>query len=113
MKGILISAMLQSQQTWLPEIKPPIPFQTAVTTSQAINKCIAHCLPGDEKPLLTATADDNLVLIGPEGDFTSTEIGLALSHDYRAVTLGHNRLRTETAGIVAVTLLASSGNYIG
>jgi 16S rRNA (uracil1498-N3)-methyltransferase len=42
-----------------------------------------------------------LVLIGPEGDFTEDEVTMALNNGYKAVTLGSNRLRTETAGLYA------------
>ncbi|MEJ7768261.1 MAG: RsmE family RNA methyltransferase [Chitinophagaceae bacterium] len=49
-----------------------------------------------------------LAMIGPEGDFTESEIERALQNDFIPVSLGKTRLRTETAGIVAVTLLNSS-----
>jgi len=41
------------------------------------------------------------ILIGPEGDFSSKEIQLALKHGWIPVSLGNSRLRTETAAIVA------------
>jgi 16S rRNA (uracil1498-N3)-methyltransferase len=47
------------------------------------------------------------ILIGPEGDFTPDEIELALKNNYSPVSLGNTRLRTETAGMVAVTLLTN------
>jgi 16S rRNA (uracil1498-N3)-methyltransferase len=64
---------------------------------------IAHCEETDRKKLVTAcTAGRNtLVLIGPEGDFSRDEIRLAVSHRFIPVSLGNNRLRTETAGIAA------------
>ena len=46
----------------------------------------------------------NRILIGPEGDFTQKEVDLALESGYEALNLGTARLRTETAGLVAVTL---------
>lgn len=67
---------------------------------------ISATLP--EKPyLLDADTgeDDTLVLIGPEGDFTISEVREALSHGYRAVSLGESRLRTETAALVAAHLV--------
>ncbi|MEK7225506.1 MAG: RsmE family RNA methyltransferase, partial [Bacteroidota bacterium] len=48
-----------------------------------------------------------LILIGPEGDFTVGEIEMALQNGFIPVSLGENRLRTETAGVVASTLLLS------
>jgi 16S rRNA (uracil1498-N3)-methyltransferase len=50
-------------------------------------------------------AGSTLILIGPEGDFTPEEAASALARQYIPVTLGKNRLRTETAGVVAATLL--------
>lgn len=104
MKSILISAMLQSQQYWLPELQEPVVFKNWVTKSGAANKWIAHCVDS-EKHQLKAGTDDNIICIGPEGDFTSAEIALALENGFQPVTLGATRLRTETAGMVAATLL--------
>lgn len=111
LQGILVSAMLQSQQAWLPVLHQPVAYEQLfreediATTPQ---KFIAHCLEEDKKTL-PATVDGSLpaqlILIGPEGDFTPAEIELALQHQFIPVTLGETRLRAETAGIVAATLL--------
>ena len=45
------------------------------------------------------------ILIGPEGDFTNQEILLSIENDFKEVSLGNTRLRAETAGIVAATIL--------
>jgi 16S rRNA (uracil1498-N3)-methyltransferase len=47
----------------------------------------------------------SLILIGPEGDFSENEIQSALHKNFQAVALGNTRLRTETAGVVAASLL--------
>lgn len=66
-------------------------------------KYIAHCYDGDKTALSTEKkAEKTTILIGPEGDFSSNEIETALQNQYKAVSLGASRLRTETAGIVAV-----------
>ena len=49
--------------------------------------------------------ENTLILIGPEGDFSLNEIEIALQNTFKAVSLGTSRLRTETAGIVAVHTL--------
>lgn len=109
MKGICISAMLQSQQTWLPILHEPTPFNhLAIEQFDNTQKLIAHCDKGERKTLqssLRAERSKSLILIGPEGDFTKDEIGLALQNDFIPVTLGETRLRAETAGIVAAALL--------
>ncbi len=109
MQSILISAMLQSQQAWLPELHQPIKFKDAVLKASQEQKFIAHCEDENNKVQLTSAlanhSSSKLILIGPEGDFTKDEIELALANSFKPVALGDTRLRTETAGIVAATLL--------
>jgi 16S rRNA (uracil1498-N3)-methyltransferase len=113
MKGILVSAMLQSQQCWLPVLQEPIKYAEAVKNAVQEVKFIAHCEHESSKVQLTAqnihATSAPLILIGPEGDFTKEEIELALQNNFRPVALGNTRLRTETAGIVAATLLINTG----
>ena len=110
-QNILVSALLQSQQTWLPALSAPMGFNELLASSTADQLLIAHCL---EAPRPTDSLADlvrarsltsALILIGPEGDFTPKEVEEALAKGFAPVTLGKNRLRTETAGIVAATLL--------
>ena len=108
MKGICISAMLQSQQCWLPLLYEPKQFSHLVIeqfTDQ--QKFIAHCETSDKKNNLSAFKpfDHSTILIGPEGDFTKQEIDVALQNNFKPVSLGETRLRTETAGVVAASLL--------
>ncbi len=106
MNNILIAAMLQSQQTWLPVLQMPTSLQIVIDQSSYIQKLIAHC-EEDEKKTLGQLKIENRVqmLIGPEGDFTSDEIKSAIQKNYLPVSLGNTRLRTETAGITAAALL--------
>lgn len=109
MQSIIMSAMLQSQQAWLPELVEPVVFQKAVEGYNAYRKCIAHCIPGDKTHIISIPPSlNNIVLIGPEGDFTPGEIDFAFANNYTPVSLGNNRLRTETAGVVAVSMLAAN-----
>lgn len=109
MNAICISAMLQSQQGWLPLLQEPVAYNQAVKNSAAALKLIAHCDPGDKPRLTDQPAGSSvIILIGPEGDFTPAEIELALQNGFRPVSLGETRLRTETAGVVAAVLLANS-----
>jgi 16S rRNA (uracil1498-N3)-methyltransferase len=110
MQGICISAMLQSQQTWLPVLQEPGKFESFVTQQfENCSKYIAHCMDEESKTQLhrqISKSSDQLICIGPEGDFTKTEIELALQHHFIPVSLGETRLRTETAAVVAATLLS-------
>ena len=106
MQNILQSAMLQSQQTWLPILTPPTKFNDFISTYNAPQKYIAHCEPGQKISIKELTPSDNcILLIGPEGDFSPKEIEVALSLQYQAIQLGPTRLRTETAGIFALSVL--------
>ena len=108
MKNIMVSAMLQSQLSWLPEIMEPVSFTEVIKMGPFEKKYIAHCLPEKRSSLKEETGKytSSIILIGPEGDFSPTEISTAIEQGYKPVTLGDTRLRTETAGIVAATLLS-------
>lgn len=106
--GILASAMVQSQQAWLTELSDPLSFDAYLSVSPAAECYIAHCMEGEKMPLqqvVKGTHSSSCILIGPEGDFTKEELVLALEKGFHAVSLGHTRLRTETAGIAAAILL--------
>jgi 16S rRNA (uracil1498-N3)-methyltransferase len=110
MKGILISAMLQSQQAWLPILEEPKKYAAYVKEIKTENKFIAHCEEENKQSLKSAIStfqpfNSSTILIGPEGDFTPQEIALALENNFAPVALGDTRLRTETAALVAATLL--------
>ncbi|HWC54098.1 MAG TPA: 16S rRNA (uracil(1498)-N(3))-methyltransferase [Chitinophagaceae bacterium] len=108
MNAILISAMLQSQQCWLPKLQEPIAFNKIINYAPHDQKLIAHCAEGNKSlihNLPIGTSAPCLICIGPEGDFSTGEIESALQYHFTPVSLGATRLRTETAGIVAATLL--------
>lgn len=104
---ILISAMKQSLKARLPKLNDITDFAQFVKQPISGQKFIAHCHEGEKTPLRQALqpAQDALVLIGPEGDFSPDEVALAVAEGFTPVTLGHTRLRTETAALVAVHLM--------
>ncbi len=110
MQGIVVSAMLQSRQCWLPLLHEPATLPHTVANSDYTLKLVAHCASDENKMSInTITLNKNVqMLIGPEGDFTESEIALALQQGYKPVSLGTTRLRTETAAVMASALLIYS-----
>lgn len=101
---IVVSAMKQSNRLFLPHLHELVSFETFLKDySNKGQKFIAHCEDQPKKQLATnyRAQQDVLVLIGPEGDFSVTEIEQALAGGFVPVSLGNHRLRTETAGVVA------------
>lgn len=105
-KKIAISGMKQSLKAYMPEMSEMVSFNSFLKESSRFSqKMIAHL--DDQATEITKT-DLNaelLILIGPEGDFSKEELKLAKENNFKTVTLGENRLRTETAGVVAVSIL--------
>lgn len=101
-KKIILAAAKQSRSHWLCQLNEPLNFIDFIKGNTQSHKFIAHCEESLEKiNLLSSLAklEDCLVLIGPEGDFSSKEIEAALQYGFKPVSLGSKRLRTETAGI--------------
>ena len=103
LEKILVSAMKQSQKATLPRLNGMTDFKRFISEPFDGRKFIAHC-EEEEKPLLRRVyhpGENALILIGPEGDFSTEEIRLAKENGFEAISLGESRLRTETAALVA------------
>jgi len=109
---IVVSAVKQSHKAWKPVVNDLTTFKEFVTAPRQGRKFICHCYEEvEKKDFFTELSqpyegvDGNVtVLVGPEGDFSIDEVRLALENGYESVSLGTSRLRTETAGLVAVTM---------
>lgn len=106
LQKVVVSALKQSLGAYLPILEEAVSFDTFIKSSANFNgqKFIAHCYPSDKKSLKQSyTKGKNaLLLIGPEGDFSKTEVEVAIANGFVPVSLSEKRLRTETAGIVGV-----------
>ncbi len=100
---IIQAAMKQSLSLFLPKLNSPISFNEFIKNNAIKNCFIAHCDDLHKQSLksLLTPKTQLLILIGPEGDFSKQEIELALQQNFKPVSLGTTRLRTETAAIVA------------
>ena len=99
---IAVSAMKQSKRVYLPILDAPIPLNEFLTNHPG--GWVAHCddaLPRDQ----VDASGPFRMLIGPEGDFTPDEVKATLKANYRPVTLGDARLRTETAALKSIIIL--------
>ena len=109
---IVVSAVKQSHKAWKPVVNDLAAFKEFVTTPRPGRKFICHCYEEVEKKdfftelsqAYDESEGDVTVLVGPEGDFSIDEVRLALENGYESVSLGTSRLRTETAGLVAVSM---------
>lgn len=104
---VAIAALKQSQRLWKTEVHTPIKVEDFISKEIGGLKTIAYCGEFSKKEFsnLVNKEESQLILIGPEGDFTPEETELAFKNGFQPVSLGDNRLRTETAGVVACTLM--------
>jgi 16S rRNA (uracil1498-N3)-methyltransferase len=101
---IIIAALKQSINPWRPVLSTPRKFSNFIAEAEDEQRFIAYCTD-EHLPLLQEVAKNNsntTVMIGPEGDFSSEEVEKAISKGFTPVSLGKNRYRTETAGVLAL-----------
>ncbi len=102
---IIESAMKQSIKAYHPILNDVIDFSSFISKEHSEpNKLIAHCMDSEKVELskYSSQSESNfLILIGPEGDFSKSEIDMATDRGFLPIGLGTSRLRTETAAIVA------------
>lgn len=103
---LLVAAMKQSNRSMLPTLEGNIAFSELMNETLPEQRFIAWCETGDEEHLKyrLKPETDSIILVGPEGDFSHEEVKLAIVNGFTPVSLGSFRLRTETAGLMAVTL---------
>ncbi len=107
---IVVSAMKQSRKPFKPIVHEMIDFNSFIRQPLNGRKFIAHCyneVPREDLFSLLMADDsctDTTILIGPEGDFSIDEVKAAVAQGFKSISLGNFRLRTETAGLMAVTM---------
>ena len=113
---VITAAMKQSLKAYRPVLHPLTAFRHAVERPFEGRRFIAHCdaarTPAGKAYLAAALqrGESAEVFIGPEGDFSPAEIDFALTHGFEEITLGPQRLRTETAAVVATVMAAVVNN---
>lgn len=109
---VITSAMKQSLKAYHPQLHEITPFKEVVNRQTEGERYIAHCnqAQSSEGKLflgdIVPKGGSVEIMIGPEGDFSPEEVKSALAKGYKEISLGNQRLRTETAAVVAVTIVA-------
>lgn len=104
LNNLIISAMKQSLKAFKTTLNDPVPFEAFIQHYHQGRKMIAHCNREMERKSIDTFCSGGepfVIIIGPEGDFSDSEITQAIQHGFLPVHLGKSRLRTETAGIAA------------
>ena len=110
LERIIVSAVKQSRKPWMPRVNQLTSFLEFIHQPCESRKYIAHCYDEIAKEdlfsdLVQISKNEPVtVLIGPEGDFSLEEVRMAMAMGYKSITLGNSRLRTETAGLMAVAM---------
>jgi 16S rRNA (uracil1498-N3)-methyltransferase len=107
---VAIAALKQSRRTFLPKINESLDFLDWLKGVGSEQRFIAHCMDNVPRTLLRDSIQLNAsnvhstvcIAIGPEGDFSETEVQAALAVSFQSVSLGSARLRTETAALAAI-----------
>ncbi|MDL2227486.1 16S rRNA (uracil(1498)-N(3))-methyltransferase [Bacteroidales bacterium OttesenSCG-928-K03] len=100
--NIAVSAMKQSGNINLPKINEQQTFNELMKNKFEGNLCIAHCYDENKSFYFNEVKEGyNLILIGPEGDFSKSEVETAINSAFKPVSLGNSILRVETAAVVA------------
>ncbi len=107
LQKIIESAVKQSVQAYMPKLNESIAVNKLASETIDGLKLVAHCADGIKLEMANFVKKEQkvLILIGPEGDFTKDEIKLLLNNNFKAVSLGQSRLRTETAGVYACSIM--------
>lgn len=108
MEKIIQAAAKQSLKYHFPKLNKPVKLRDFLKLEQKGSLFIAHCEKSERKSLKKSIISKEVItiMIGPEGDFSTKEIDLSKKYNYIPVSLGHSRLRTETAGVLAVHTVA-------
>jgi 16S rRNA (uracil1498-N3)-methyltransferase len=113
LEKIAVSAVKQSRKPWKPVVNAMVDFHDFIRQPREGRKFIAHCYQEFaredlyqilQQPEVAQAEDEITVLIGPEGDFSVEEVKEAMAQGYRSVSLGKERLRTETAALSAAMM---------
>lgn len=112
---VVLSAMKQSLKAYLPNLVEPMTLSQFLEEKCEGESFVAHCNQGEKLSLKTSIGESQnmTIFIGPEGDFTPEEVSQIKSWGAKEVTLGEQRMRTETAALAAVMIANIAHGNLG
>lgn len=113
LEKIIISAMKQSLKAYMPKLNETTPLLQLIKNSTETHKLIGYCVGENRNQIkdIYKPKESVLIVIGPEGDFSEKEVQEALKNNFQTITLGKERLRTETAGLYVVNIIHSLNQW--
>jgi len=107
LERVITAAMKQSLKLYHPKLNELTDYADFINHETSASTFIALCDAQPKQHLKNAfnTGRDVVIVIGPEGDFSTDEKQMAKDQGYEAVSISSSRLRTETAGVVACTIV--------
>ncbi|MDQ3100216.1 MAG: 16S rRNA (uracil(1498)-N(3))-methyltransferase [Bacteroidota bacterium] len=107
LEKVMIAAMKQSKRAWLPVLDEAIHLKELLKWDLPAQRYFGWC-EGEHQQLMNryTMASDAIVLVGPEGDLSSSEAAQLMEQKMEPVAIGEARLRTETAALAACTWMS-------
>ena len=104
LERIIISSMKQSNQCYRPILNTIVDFKTFILSNKE-EKIMANLKTNNKLQKKLLETNNLCLLIGPEGGFSDKEIEYSLKNNVKEITLGNNRLRSETAAIYSISAI--------
>lgn len=105
LRSIIISAMCQSQRSFLPSLKNTIEIQKIPEQMKPVsNNIVMYELEDTQNKIpVSEVSNETNLLIGPEGGFSNEEISFLIKNNWHTVSLGKRKFRAETAAIISIS----------
>ena len=104
LERIIISSMKQSNQCYRPILNTIVDYKTFILSNKE-EKIMANLKTNNKLQKKLLESDNLCLLIGPEGGFSNKEIEYSIKNNVKEITLGNNRLRSETAAIYSISAI--------
>ena len=111
--SVIISACEQSGRNRIPELSAPMTIEAWLQQHESSLKLVLDPTSQHALRTLKKPPQDVSLLIGPEGGLTDDEIAFAIKQGFTGIKLGPRILRTETAGLTALSAIQQLWGDLG